>query len=120
MSIRESYNKRKVKRENAKKYNNLTKSEKKNIKLKQKEELKERKRLEAEEKKIYKETKDNLSIIALSENGYFKTKTGHLDILQIESIDIKNLNEIEYNTYILRVSTKSTLFNFCYKIFLGD
>lgn len=101
MSIRESLNKNKVKRANVKKYKKLTKEQKKNEKIKQKKELKERKRLEAEERKIYKETKDYISIVALSENGYFKTKTGYLDILQIESIDIRNLNEIEYNTYIL-------------------
>ena len=40
----------------------------------------------------------------MMEDGYFKTKTGFLDILQIESMDIKGMNEIESVTLILSFS----------------
>lgn len=101
MSLKETLIKNKVKRENKKEQKKLKKEEKKKEKIQKKEEKEEQKKLVAEDKKVFRETKDLLSIISLSEYGYFKTKTGFLDILQIESIDIKSMNDIEYNTYIL-------------------
>ncbi|MCR1952913.1 hypothetical protein NSA50_18075 [Clostridium sp. DSM 100503] len=97
MDLRETLNKNKVKRANKKEQQELKREEK----LKKQKEKEENRNLIAEDKKVFKETKDNLSIISLSEYGYFKTKTGYLDVLQIESIDIKSMNEVEYHTYIL-------------------
>lgn len=90
MGVKEIVNKRKEKKENKKKLKEIKKQEKEEIR-----------KLNIEDKKIFKETKDNISIISLSEYGYFKTKTGYLDLLQIESIDIKGMSEVEYNTLIL-------------------
>ena len=101
MRLREILIKNKVKRENKKIKNRIKKEEKINEKLKMKKEKEEEKQLQIADKNVYKETKDNISIISLSEFGYFKTTTGYLDILQIESIDIKSMSDVEYNTYIL-------------------
>lgn len=101
MGLKETLVKNKVKRENKKEQKKLKKDEKQKMKIQKKQEKEEQKKLVAEDKKVFRETKDLLSIISLSEYGYFKTKTGFLDILQIESIDIKSMNDIEYNTYIL-------------------
>lgn len=90
MKIREHINKHKEKKEN-----------KKNQKIIKKKEKEEQKKMLVEDKKVFKETKDNISIVALSEYGYFKTKAGYMDLFQIESIDIKSMNEVEYNTLIL-------------------
>lgn len=94
MSLREKFIKNKIKRENKK-------EKKKNEKIKKKQDKEEKKKLVVEDKKVFKETKDLLPTVSLTEYGYFKTKTGYLDILQIESIDIKSMNEVEYHTYIL-------------------
>ncbi|CAM2078665.1 MAG: hypothetical protein NSGCLCUN01_02866 [uncultured Clostridium sp.] len=101
MSLKETLVKNKVKRESKKEQKKLKKEEKEKMKIQKKQEKEEQKKLVAEDKKVFRETKDLLSIISLSEYGYFKTKTGFLDILQIESIDIKSMNDVEYNTYIL-------------------
>ena len=101
VNLRETFNKSKVKRANKKEQKKLKKEEKQNEKFKKQKEKEEKKNLIAEDKKVFKETKDNLPIVSLSEYGYFKTKTGYLDILQIESIDIKSMNDVEYHTYIL-------------------
>lgn len=101
MKIREGINKRKVLNKNSKIQKNIEKENKVKEKLRKKEEKEEQKNLKSEDKKVYLETKDRLAIIALSENGYFKTKTGYLDIVQIESIDIKSMNGVEYNILLM-------------------
>lgn len=101
MSIKENINKIKLKKENNKIKNRIKKEEKINEKLKRKKEKEDEKQLQRADKNVYNETKENISIISLSEYGYFKTQTGYLDILQIESIDIKSMSDVEYNTYIL-------------------
>lgn len=83
---------------------NKEKKDKSKIKDDKKKAKLEKKKLLKENKKIYVETKDKLAILSMMEDGYFKTKTGFLDILQIESMDIKGMNEIESVTLILSFS----------------
>ncbi|MEG1312869.1 MAG: hypothetical protein RSD40_00990 [Bacilli bacterium] len=101
MNIRESINKRKVLKENKNIQNNLENENRVKDKTRKKEVKEEQKNLKKEDKKVYLETKDRLPIIALTEDGFFKSKTGYLDILQIESMDIKSMNGLEYNILLM-------------------
>lgn len=82
---------------------------KKDKKSKKPKKTKEEKALEKEKKKdlektiknVKQETIDMIPILELTEEEYFKTKTGFLDIVQVESMDIDAMNGVEANTTIL-------------------
>ena len=111
MGLTSAINKRKVKRLNKKKLKEQKKIEKKRLKDEKKKEQEEKKRLLKEDKKVYSETKEKLEILSMTEEGYFKTKTGFLDIFQIESMDIKGMNEIEARTVILSFAYMLKVYN---------
>lgn len=111
MGLTSTLNKRKVKKLNKKNIKEQKKIEKKRLKDEKKKEQEEKKRLLKEDKKVYSETKEKLEIISMTEEGYFKTKTGFLDIFQIESMDIKGMNEIEARTVILSFAYMLKIYN---------
>lgn len=111
MGLTSAINKRKVKRINKKNLKEQKKIEKKRLKDEKKKEQEEKKRLLKEDKKVYSETKEKLEILFMTEEGYFKTKTGFLDIFQIESMDIKGMNEIEARTVILSFAYMLKVYN---------
>ncbi|MFQ8921920.1 MAG: hypothetical protein ACLR60_08505 [Clostridium paraputrificum] len=111
MGLTSAINKRKVKRLNKKNLKEQKKIEKKRLKDEKKKEQEEKKRLLKEDKKVYSETKEKLEILSMTEEGYFKTKTGFLDIFQIESMDIKGMNEIEARTVILSFAYMLKVYN---------
>ena len=111
MGLTSAINKRKVKKLNKKKLKEQKKIDKKRIKAEKKREQEDKKKLLKEDKKVYSETKEKLEILSMTEEGYFKTKTGFLDIFQIESMDIKGMNEIEARTVILSFAYMLKVYN---------
>ena len=78
----------------------LTKEEKRELKKKKKE---ERKKLKEENKnlpKIEKGVQDKIEILDVTDDEFFKTKSGYLNIYQIKGKDVDGLSEFEEENII--------------------
>lgn len=78
----------------------LTKEEKRELKKKKKE---ERKKLKEENKnlpKIEKSVQDKIEILDVTDDEFFKTKSGYLNIYQIKGKDVDGLSEFEEENII--------------------
>lgn len=78
----------------------LTKEEKRELKKKKKE---ERKKLREENKnlpKIEKGVQDKIEILDVTDDEFFKTKSGYLNIYQIKGKDVDGLSEFEEENII--------------------
>lgn len=99
MSIKKFENinaKKDVKKEKVK----LTKEEKKSLKEEKKLKKKELKEIRKEDKKVLLTTKELLPFKDADDDDSIITKTGYVDIFQIDSKDIYSLNEIERKMHI--------------------
>ncbi|MDU6333762.1 MAG: hypothetical protein E6584_21615 [Enterobacter hormaechei] len=88
--------KKDVKKEKVK----LTKEEKKSLKEEKKLKKKELKEIRKEDKKVLLTTKELLPFKDADDDDSIITKTGYVDIFQIDSKDIYSLNEIERKMHI--------------------